>query len=783
MRNLRLHLLLSLLIAITSIPIIASAEEITLRGTILSAVDREPLEGASIAISSLTTGTVSDAEGHFSLTLEAGKSYRLQVSFVGYRTETLRIKPEQYRSTPLIISLSPEEDTLQELVVEQKSEARQLRTQAMPVSILSAREISGKASSVEGILSKTVGITIRSQGGVGGATRVSLRGLEGKRIGFYVDGSSISSSSDFVSINDIPINMIERVEVYKGVIPAKLGGSGMGGAVNIVMKEYPPQYVDASYGIESYNTHKATLVLKHHDTKRRLEIGGGGYFTHSDNNYIMETPLQKGLFVERDHDKYTSYCLSLGGKLRDYYFDEIEMELQTIRNGKQIQGILHNIRHAHSKAAVTVGALKLKKKDFLLPGLDLDCSTGYARTHFQYIDTASVRRTWQKEPYPPVHLLGGETGAYPSNSHIISSHLANKLDLEYHYSLEHSFDLNIRHGYTYADPHDELRLRALGYQTLFVSRTQSLTAGLTHTFTSEDRRWVNALTGKYYHYSMSTRQSDPLNATHEEREVSISKHYFGVSDAVRYNITEYLMAKGSLGYEVRTPTETELIGDGFLIAPSSSLLPERGLNTNLSLLWDSPVPSGLLQMEISLFGTRLKDMIRQTKNFLQTYYENFGLMQSWGIEAEVKADLLPWLYAYANATYQDLRDIRQYEHGSSVPNPTYGLRIPNTPYLLANGGVELHRSDLFGWRGSNLRLFGDLSFVEGFTYDFEQSIYQEKRIPRSLRLDLGLEYSMLNERIILSANVHNATNARLLSEFNHPLPGRVFAAKIRYILH
>ena len=74
-------------------------------------------------------------------------------------------------------------------------------------------------------------------------------------------------------------------------------------------------------------------------------------------------------------------------------------------------------------------------------------------------------------------------------------------------------------------------------------------------------------------------------------------------------------------------------------------------------------------------------MIRQTQNYTQTRYENFGEMRTLGVEAEVKADVLPWLYGYANVTFQDLRDVREYEPDSKAPNPTRHLRMPNIPYF------------------------------------------------------------------------------------------------------
>ena len=173
-------------------------------------------------------------------------------------------------------------------------------------------------------------------------------------------------------------------------------------------------------------------------------------------------------------------------------------------------------------------------------------------------------------------------------------------------------------------------------------------------------------------------------------------------------------------------------------------------------------------------------MIRYTKGILGAQYQNFGEMRTMGVEAEVKADITPWLYGYANATLQDLRDVREHDEGSSLPNPTKGLRMPNIPYLMGNAGLEFHKENLFGGRGQNTRLFSDLSFVEEYLYDFEMAADQ-RRIPRSTTVDLGLEHSFFNNSLFLSAKIKNLTDARVLSEFNRPLPGRSFGVKVRYV--
>jgi outer membrane receptor protein involved in Fe transport len=174
-------------------------------------------------------------------------------------------------------------------------------------------------------------------------------------------------------------------------------------------------------------------------------------------------------------------------------------------------------------------------------------------------------------------------------------------------------------------------------------------------------------------------------------------------------------------------------------------------------------------------------MIRFTAGILGAQYQNFGEMRTLGVEFEIKADMFPFLYGYLNATYQDMRDTREYGDGSNIANPTKNMRIPNIPYLMANAGLEFHKENLFGGKGQNTRLFADLSFIDEYYYDFEVTENAKRRIPRSTTLDLGFEHSFMNQRLFISGKVKNITDAKVISEFNRPLPGRSFGMKIRYI--
>lgn len=749
-------------------------------GVVIDDSGEEPLSGASIFIEELKKGYVADNYGEFLFSDISFGTYTITVNFMGYQTQTKKVIVSKDSPKKIIIRLKSEAKSLGEVLVTAKSEARKIREQAMPVSVISMKQLQGTVNSVGDILTKTVGVTIRSQGAVGSASRISVRGLEGKRIGFFIDEVPMNDNSDFIDINDIPIDMIDRVEIYKGVVPAKFGGSAVGGAVNIVIKEYPPRYLDASYSFGSFNTHKASTVFKRNLIKQGIELGGALLYTHSDNNYRMELPQNKGKFVIRDHDKFNQLGGGVSMKARKWWFDEMEVELEFIRNDKQIQGVVENIRFAESNAGAYNTSVNLIKKNFFVEGLDFDCGTAYAYSIYNFVDTAMHRYDWDMNKYPPISAYGGELGIVPSNMTIRKHTVGNKTILNYIINQQHAINLNSLYKGVLGKPSDPLMDKAVGRQINFNSRMNSLVLGLGYEYKSPNDKLLNALTGKYYYYSADTKIGDIWNSV--PKEVNLRNHSWGISEALRYRFTKSLLGKASVSYDVRLPTDGELIGDGFLVTPAGDLKPERGTNANIGLIYDKSISNGLLQVEVNGFFSYLQDMIRYTRNFAQGRYTNFGEMRSFGIEAEVKADVTRWLYGYVNATFQDLRDTRKYEPTSGVINPTKNLRMPNIPYFLANAGLEFHKENLFGGKGQNVRIFTDASFVEEYFFDFEVSKYQEKRIPRSLKLDLGMEYSIMNGAITFSMKASNLTDARLFSEFNYPLPGRVLTARIRYVL-
>nr|WP_115367887.1 TonB-dependent receptor [Prevotella disiens] len=758
-----------------------SAQKAIVYGQITDDKTGEPIAGAGVSIAKDGKGTVADANGRYILNIQGRQQVRLNFQYLGYKTESREIV--LHDSVCCNIRLKPVDNVLDEVTVTTRSEMRKLRESAMPISVIGQRQLQGTASNINDVLARTVGVTVRNTGGMGSASRISVRGLEGKRMGMYVDEAPMSQLSNFVALNDIPTNMIERIEVYKGIVPYKFGGSALGGAVNVVTKEYPPIYLDFSYEIGSFNTHQVSSVLKRTNRKSGLQFGVGGVVSYAKNNYKMTLANLDGRIVERDHDRFNKIMGGMSVKATQWWFDEMKWELIFMKTRQEIQGIDLNVREAYNHSINYVTALTLKRKNFFLDGLDFDFNAGYIIGKYGLCDKAEHRYDWDGKVLPPVSSFGGEQNNFASDGNNRSNELAAKLNMGYTLDMHHALNLNIYADHNSLHPNDSLMDKSLGFRANFPSKMKTLTVGLSYDLTLFDGRFQNAFTLKDFLFSSHSRSID-IFSVKEPQPVKTSKNYIGFSNAMRYKFTNDLMLKASFNSEVRIPTSEELIGNGYSILASPALRPERTSGVNLGLLYRHiKADGGLIEVELNGFYNQLEDMIRFTPDMIPTMarYRNFGSVRTKGVELEAKGDICPLLYLYANGTYQDLRDVRKTIPGTEVENPTRNKRIPNVPYLLANFGAELHKENLFGGSGQNTRLLFDASYIHQYFYDFEVSKYQERKIPTSMTMDAALEHSFCNDRWTITFKVKNLTDRRIVSELNRPLPGRYIGIKVRYL--
>ena len=724
-----------------------------------------------------TNGTTTDNKGIARLSAPSNQKLMLMVSFVGYQTIIDTIITNQKHYT---LKLFPEPIDLADVVIVRKTRAQVLRESPEAVSVIDAKELQGRSISLETVLNKTIGLKVGQTGGLGSSSRIIVHGLEGNRIQILWDGIPMSNSDGVFSLDEIPIDIIERIEVYKSIIPARFGCDGLGGAINIVTKEFSTDYLDASYEFGSYQTHKGSVFSRKNFPKSGILIGMGGYYTTAKNDYSFRVPERENLLVKRDHDRFQSYMLKGKIAFTKLWFDEISTEFGYYNRFNEIQGILKNIQHAENQSGMFMLENKLIKSGILNDRLNLESHLSLSHMTNNFVDIAQVNYDFEGNIYPSPNGMG-ETGEVPHNSNDKSLEINERINFDYKLSANQSLNLNTLINYAQRQPNDEIASQHAGFVIGgFPSKKTSVISGLTWDTKLFDRKLTNMFSAKYFHLHSEIEDLTSYEMIEAPKKKNNTTSQIGWIEAMKYEAFRGFHLKASYQRAIRLPNSQELFGDGIITFPAAGLKPEKSHNFNLGFLIDKNDILGLsrLQFEVNGFYMQVSDMIKLMKQHMAAGYVNAEKVHIKGIETELKLDITPTVYAYGNLTYQDLRDVLNYLPGTQAPNPTKGLRLPNIPYLFANFGAEYHRDQLF--KNWHIKAFWDGKFTEEFFYFWELTELQKRRIPRSFVNDIGLLLTYKNKYSV-ALECHNMMNKEVWDQFRQPLAGRTFHLKFRYV--
>mgnify|MGYP002706651379 FL=1 len=726
---------------------------------------------------SYKNGTTTNKKGVAKLNTPAHQKLVLRVSYVGYQTITDTITANEKRHT---LKLRPESTELANVVVFGKTKTQVIRESPEAVSVINAKELQGRSVSLETILNKTIGLKVGQTGGFGSSSRIIVHGLEGNRIQILWDGIPMNTSDGAFSLDEIPIDIIERIEVYKSIIPARFGCDGLGGAVNIVTKEFSTDYLDASYELGSYQTHKGSVFSRKNFPKSGILLGAGGYYTSAKNDYSFRVPERENLLVKRDHDRFRSHMLKGKIAFTKLWFDEISTEFGYYNRFNEIQGVLKNIQHAENKSGMFMLENKLIKSGILNNRLNFESHFSLSHTTNNFVDTARVNHDFEGNIYPSPNGQG-ETGDVPHSSNDKGLEINERINLDYKLSTNHSLNLNTLINYAQRQPSDDIASQHAGFIIGgFPSKKTSVVSGLTWEAKLFGRKLTNMFSAKYFHLHSEIEDLTSYEMIEAPKKKSNTTSQIGWIEAMKYEPFRGFHLKASYQRAIRLPNSQELFGDGIITFPAAGLRPEKSHNFNLGFLIDKNDILGLslLQFEVNGFYMQVSDMIKLMKQHMAAGYVNAEKVHIKGIETELKLDISPTVYAYGNLTYQDVRDVLDYLPGTQAPNPTKGLRLPNIPYLFANFGAEYHSDRLF--KNWYIKAFWDGKFTEEFFYFWELTELQKRRIPRSFVNDIGLLLTYKNKYSI-ALECHNLMNKEVWDQFRQPLAGRTFHLKFRYV--
>lgn len=188
--------------------------------------------------------------------------------------------------------------SLETMTVEAKRPDWESKLSPGTVNIVRPDEFKGEQKSLPDLLLTVPGVHVREVNGKGQYTTVTMRGSTAAQVGIFIDGVLANLGGDTaVDLSTIPVKNVERIEVYRGYIPSRFGGTFMGGVINIVTKKPETTNVSLEVGKSSYGGKRGSMEITAPLGDGSLMVGTNYESSDGDfkyKNYAAERYLPYG---------------------------------------------------------------------------------------------------------------------------------------------------------------------------------------------------------------------------------------------------------------------------------------------------------------------------------------------------------------------------------------------------------------------------------------------------------------------------------------------------------
>ncbi|WP_420583373.1 TonB-dependent receptor [Reichenbachiella sp.] len=749
----------------------------------------EALPGSTILIVGTNTGGIADMNGKFSLKEIKAGTHQIKISTLGHLEQIQTVVIAKGKTTPLHIVMKTDATSLDEVTIEAKSEVTELREQTFAITAIDAEPLKIQNLDVNQILNTTTGVRIREEGGLGSNFDFSLNGFSGSQVKFFIDDIPMDYFGSSLSLNNIPVNLISKIEVYKGVVPVHLGSDALGGAVNVTTDRGIQNYLNASYSIGSFNTHRAAIVGRV-TTDHGLVVKANGFFNYSDNNYTVTAEVvdtNSGKVTEQDverfHDGYQSQTLQLEVGVENKPFaDRLFVGVIVSSNEKEIQtgfNLTNVVGEANTTDKVLIPTLKYQKNDLMIEGLDLRFNATYKYGESMRIDTSSRKYNWLGEfSTKDVSVNSGEISwdktlfRFDDNAFLASANISYEINDQQAISLNNNYSYYNRVG------DDPIAMSSVPFKE--PNTLEKNITGLAYSLNLLDNRLKTVTFGKLFYLNALTRTE-----TDEDELVPITNSdlYKGFGIAATYFFTDGLQAKISYENTYRLPEVLELFGNGLQIYENPTLQPEKSQNYNISFLGRKRYGENEFLVEVGYLYRLPENLIRNHATGNESAYENLLAAKANIFEGGIKYNYKRILNIEVNGTYQKIVNDTEINPLTGGTNYLYEAQVPNMPILFGNAKVGV-LFDQIGHETGKLGINWSTAFVEEFFLKWPINGDKETKadIPRQLSHNLSASYTWLNGKYNLSLSCTNLMNEKLYDNFLLQKPGRAYNLKLSYFL-
>ena len=648
-----------------------------------------------------------------------------------------------------------------------------IKTPGFATAIELEHEVGARpADALPEVLANTTGVTIRSLGGLGQYSAVSLRGSTAQQVAVFIDGVPLGTSvGGLVDLSDVPLDLLTRVEVYRGYVPIAFGSAAIGGAINLVAQRKrdgaPPLSTGIGGGSYGGKELRVAGTLRFGDADQlALRVGyatADGNFQFLDVNQTPSIPSRHSM-SERTNNGYHRV---VGQMLYQGSHELWRWRVQEILLSKK-QGIPGTAQRQSTRSSLDTLNLQtiinVERKSFGGSGGRFEVASGFG-----------YERRIFRDPLGEIGIAVDD-----ERSEITDAYFSPRVRLPLWKGAFLSSVADIRHEWTGVD--NRLRINPQGQQTTGDASRQRLGfgAGVELEQFLLGRRLLIApalrIERVQSFFSLTEGQGEFADAGNDLVHLGIAPRL-----GVRAQLLESLELRMSGGRYFRPPNMLELFGDRGFIIGNEGLVPEEGGSVDVGFVIDlgKGGPFGLYA-QTSAFVRKTNKLIQWQQAGLVLRSENIDGATIAGLEVGLSA----WLWrdlvrAQANYTHLDTRN-------NSPSTHTNGKRLAGRPEHEAFFRVSSGYPVEFLGLAALPRLFYTFEFVAGNFLDPSG----RRLVPARALHGLGLEVS-LGKWLRAAFEVRNLLDRRTttwtppaenksalqvpLSDFiGYPLPGRSF---------
>ncbi|QDR81794.1 TonB-dependent receptor domain-containing protein [Sporomusa termitida] len=488
------------------------------------------------------------------------------------------------------------------------------------VSVIYPQAFEGEQKNLPELLDRVPGLFIQRINGVGHYTVARMRGSTAAQVAVFVDGVMMNLTGDAaVNLSAIPAENIERIEVYRGYVPARFAGAPMGGVINIVTKKPQEGQGHIRQGVRSHGGYTA-------DYEYSMPLGSGSLlatfsrdiwqgdfdWTYPSNYYADKT------FTRRSNDYQNN-----NGMLK-WQGEHWTVKAAWKKLDEGLAKAIVDSYHNYSNSPYSDGRLKIDYQELLIGrrdtigNLDYGWHVAYLDSDKHYTNTGGYRAIAELNKPETDYLPGQLWGNYHSKKWNGNLNMAMKMA---NHLLEFNADLTRETMRTNGNRWD-LSQEAIDRQT-----------GVNYTI----RKMLSKYNNREYHLTLQDtvtlndagdlKLTPILRADKVEMEglgpmgSDDSRWRYSGGVALQKQINDQWSFKSTWGTYNRHPNFYEIFGDGGFIAQNyvfslageggviDAGLWERGRQFDFSLNWQGEMANADTDTILTYYKRRAENQL------------------------------------------------------------------------------------------------------------------------------------------------------------------------------